>query len=376
MRIAMVSAYDIGVPSGVNVHILNLAREIRSRGHEVTCFFPGRPSRDLPEGCRVIGRPFPVPSGDSVARVSLSPFLGKQVAQALQEGDFHVVHIHEPLTPTLPMHFVRQSRTLTIGTFHASHDTGDYRYWLARPVLSRFAARLHGRIAVSPAAARLVLRYFPGDYEIIPNGVDVARFSRPAPLPAAVANCLPYILFVGRFEERKGLPTLLEAFATLKPKVPNAHLVVVGSGERRAQYEEWLERRGVRDVHFVGRVPDEDLAGYYQHSDVFCAPNTGNESFGIVLVEAMAAGCPVVASNIEGFAELTVYGAHGLLVTPKSPRALADALTRVLTDEALREALASRGNEHARQFDWPVVANTVLEFYRKTAERRGFDLHR
>lgn len=372
MRIALVSAYDIGVPSGVNAHILHLAREIRSRGHEVRCFFPGHPGTEVPEGCAVIGRPYPVRSGDSVARIALSPFLGRQVARALNQGRFDVVHVHEPLTPALPMHFVWQSRTLTVGTFHACHDGGDIRYWLARPLLSRFAARLHGRAAVSPAAARFVLRYFPGDFEIIPNGIDVARFSNPAPRPDAVGGLGPYILFVGRFEERKGLPVLLEAYARLKPRVPEAELVVVGSGERRKHYGAWLARRGLGGVHFVGRVSDEDLAGYYQHSAVFCAPNTGNESFGIVLLEAMAAGCPVVASNIEGFAELAAYGAHALLVTPRSPDALADALTRVLTNPSLRAALATRGNDRAREFDWPVVTDAVLDFYRKAGERSGF----
>lgn len=374
MRIAMVSAYDIGVPSGVNAHIVNVAREIRSRGHEVTCFFPGLRGQETPAHSVVMGRPFPVRSGDSTARVSLSPFLGGKVAAALKRGRFDVVHIHEPLTPALPMHFARQSRTLTVGTFHAAHEKGDFKYLLARPLLSRFAALLHGRIAVSPAAARLVLRYFPGDYEIIPNGIDVERFSQPAAIPEAVREYRPYVLFVGRFEERKGLPTLLEAWAALKPNVPDVHLVVVGGGDRRKRYEEWLKRRGVTGVHFVGRVPDEALAGYYQHSAVFCAPNTGNESFGIVLLEAMAAGCPVVASNIEGFAELAVYGAHGLLVAPKSPRALADALTRVLRDPALQTELSSRGTDRARQFDWPVVTDAILNFYRKTAERHGLEL--
>ncbi|MBK6318355.1 MAG: glycosyltransferase family 4 protein [Dehalococcoidia bacterium] len=374
MRIAMVSPYDIGTPSGVNVHVTNLSREIRSRGHEVTCFFPGEPGDGAPEGSRFIGRAFPVPSGDSVARIALSPFLGRQVSKALNEGDYDVVHIHEPLTPMLPLQFLRQSRALTIGTFHAAHDNGSKGYLLAGPVLRRMAPKLHGRIAVSPAAARLVLRYFPGSYEIIPNGIETDRFRVALDRPPQLVGKDPYILFVGRFEERKGLPILLRAFAELKARVPQVHLVVVGAGGRRKNYEEWVSRRAVPDVHFAGYVPDELLPAYYQHAAVFCAPNTGNESFGIVLLEAMAAGCPVVASNIQGFAELVVYGAHGLLVTPRSSSALSDVLTRVFTDEKLRTSLASRGADHVEQFAWPVVADRILSYYEEVAERRGIAL--
>lgn len=368
----MVSAYDIGAPSGVNAHVINLSREIRSRGHHVTTFFPGTPGRNgAPEHSEFIGRPIGVPSGDSVARIALSPFLGGKIARSLERGEFDVVHIHEPLTPMLPLEFLRRSRAVNIGTFHAAHDNGSIGYSVARPVLRRFARRLHGRIAVSPAAARLVLRYFPGNYEIIPNGIEVGRFRAPMERPAELAGKDPYILFVGRFEERKGLPVLLRAFAELKPRVPHAHLVVVGAGSRRKQYDEWIARESLPDVHFAGFVPDDRLPAFYQHADVFCAPNTGNESFGIVLLEAMAAGCPVVASNIQGFAELVVYGAHGLLVTPNSPSALADVLTRVLNDGKLRTSLATRGAEHVDQFDWPVVADRVLAFYREAATRAG-----
>ncbi|MFN0093863.1 MAG: glycosyltransferase family 4 protein [Dehalococcoidia bacterium] len=374
MRIALVSPYDIGVPSGVNVHVLNAGRVLRDRGHEVTCFFPGQPGFKPPEGAETIGRPFPVRSGGSVARIALSPFLGGAIQQALDNGRFDVVHLHEPLTPMLPLQFLRKSKSLKVGTFHASHDGGDIRYRLARPLLSRFVRLLDGRLAVSPAAARLALRYFPGDYKIIPNGIDVGRFRTQLPLPAGLAGKTPYVLFVGRFEERKGLPILLEAFAEVEQGVPGAHLVVVGAGALRKRYEAWVQREGLRRVHFAGYVSDDDLPAYYQHSAVSCAPNTGNESFGIVLIEAMAAGCPVVASNIEGFAELTVYGAHGLLVAPKSPRALADALRRILTDEKLRAATAARGTDHVEQFDWPVVADQVLAFYAEVAARRGITL--
>jgi phosphatidylinositol alpha-mannosyltransferase len=298
-----------------------------------------------------------------MARVTLSPFLGKRVQQALDDGRFDVVHIHEPLVPMLPIEFLRRSDTLTIGTFHAAHDRGSWGYSLMRHPLRRFASRLDGRIAVSPAAARFMLRYFPGDYEIIPNGIDFERFATPAPCPPEIQRLQPYVLFVGRFEERKGLSTLLKAFAQLRTARADVNLVVIGDGAGRAHHETWVASRRIGGVQFTGRVSDDVLPTYYQNAAVFCAPNTGNESFGIVLLEALAAGCPVVASNIEGFAELVVYGAHGLLVPPGRPAALADALSRILADESLRSSLASRGSEYAARFAWPRVARTVLDYY-------------
>lgn len=372
MRIALVSPYDVDYPSGVNVHIAQLAREFRARGHQVSSFAPGSSAHGPQGDVTVIGRPIAIPSGGSLARVTLSPLLGRKVGRALEEGQFDIVHIHEPLVPMLPVQFLRLSRTVNVGTFHASHDGGSRGYSLMRYLLRRWAKRLDGRIAVSPAAARLASRYFPGQYEVIPNGVDVAHFASPLPCPPDIGAFRPYILFVGRFEERKGLSVLLRAFATLKTRRPDVHLVIVGDGVRRARHEAWVNQQGLAGVHFAGYVSTEALPAYYQHAATFCAPNTGNESFGIVLLEAMAAGCPIVASNIEGFAELVAYGVQGLVVPPANPEALASALTRILSDPALGHALAAKGEGYVSQFSWPGVAESVLALYeRLLAERRA-----
>ncbi len=372
MKIALVSPYDITVPSGVNANIEHLAVEFRRRGHDVRTYAPG-PPREEPDPFHVtLGRSLPVPSAGSLARVTFSPSILGAVRRLLAEEQFDIVHLHEPLVPSLPPVFLRFSKTVNVGTFHAAHDRGSPLYSLFRMPLRRWASRLHGRIAVSPAAAHLVDRYFPGDYHIIPNGVDVDRFRAEVPCPPEVLARRPYVLFVGRFEPRKGLPVLLRAFQQLKARRPDLHLVVVGEGSRRKKYERWVRDQALRDVHFTGYVSNGELAAYYQHAAVFCAPNTGNESFGIILLEAMAAGAPVVASNIEGFAAVVEHEVSGLLVPPRDPGALADALERTLTDADLAHSMAATGSLRVPEFSWPQVSERILAYYEQLlAEYHG-----
>lgn len=364
MKIALVSPYDISIPSGVNAHIVHLADEFRARDHHVTIFAPGPASFHTDPGTVSLGAGcVPIPSGGSIARISISPRARSYVKRALAHQPFDVVHVHEPLVPMLPVLFLLQAEAVKVGTFHAAHENGNWMYSATRPLLRRWTRHLDARIAVSPAAARLALRYFPGTYDIIPNGVDVARFSRPRPRPPAIAGDTSYLLFVGRFERRKGLAVLLRAFARLKNAFPDLHLVVVGEGNHRKRHEAWVQRQGLPDVHFVGRVPDEDLSAYFQHASAYCAPNTGNESFGIVLLEAMASGCPVVASDIEGFAAVVTHDVNGCLVPPRDPAALSDALTALLRDPARARKLAYEGRRHVEQFSWPRVAGRILGYY-------------
>ena len=372
MRIALVSPYDISIPSGVNAHIFHLADEFRARGHAVTIFAPGPASFKTDPGTISLGAGcIPIPSGGSIARISISPRAHSYVKRVLTRQAFDVVHLHEPLVPMLPLLFTVQANAVRVGTFHAAHENGNWMYSLARWPLRRWARNLDARIAVSPAAARLVLRYFPGQYDIIPNGVDVERFSRPRPCPAGLEEATPYVLFVGRFERRKGLAVLLRAFAQLKPRFPHLHLVVVGEGNHRRRHEKWVRQNRVPDVHFVGRVSDEDLPAYFQHAAVYCAPNTGNESFGIVLLEAMASGCPVVASDIEGFAAVIADGINGVLVPPRDPTALAEALASVLRNPGRSREFAAEGRRHVVQFSWPRVAERILTYYEDLlADRR------
>jgi phosphatidyl-myo-inositol alpha-mannosyltransferase len=304
--------------------------------------------------------------------VTLSPWLLLHVKRLFVRERFDVVHVHEPLISALTLLVLRYSRSLTVGTFHAAREGGQSRgYALTYPFLRPWANRLDGRIAVSAAAARLAARYFPGDYEIIPNGVDVKRFAASVPRPTDLADERPYVLFVGRLEDRKGLPVLLEAYALLKARHADVQLVIVGDGRRRGGYERWVEEQGLADVRFAGRVSTVDLAAYYQHAAAYCAPNTGNESFGIVLLEAMAAGCPVVATAIEGFAAVITDGDDGLLVPPQDPAAMADALARVLADPALARRLRAGGRRCVEQYAWPAVTERVLAYYDDLLRKRG-----
>ncbi len=384
MRIALVSAYDIAVPSGVNAHIGHLAEEFRERGHSVRIFAPGSRRYDAGPGTTLIGWTVPIPSGGSLARITLAPGIYGRVKRILAQERFDVIHLHEPLVPALPPVFLRHSKSINVGTFHAAHDGGSFMYSANRPLLRSWARRLHGRIAVSTAAAEMIRRYFPGHYDIIPNGVDIDRFAAEIPCPENAAAARPYILFVGRFEERKGLPVLLQAFALLKERRPELSLVVVGEGARRKHYEDWVRQHRVPDVHFAGYVPGEVLPAYYQHATVYCAPNTGNESFGIVLLEAMAAGAPVVASNIDGFAAVindplgdapeALFDAEGraaVLVPPSDPAALAAALESVATTPALRRSMAAAGLARAPSFSWPRVAERILAYYERLLARYG-----
>jgi phosphatidylinositol alpha-mannosyltransferase len=229
--------------------------------------------------------------------------------------------------------------------------------------------RLDGKIAVSPAAANLISPHFPGYYNIIPNGVDIERFAGPAaPLPQ-LDDGMVNILFVGRLEKRKGLRYLLRAFARVKAQRPRTRLVVVGAYDERQKrtYERWLAENNLRDVILTGYVPLDDLPRYHHACQIFCAPNTGNESQGIILLEAMAAGCPVVASNIEGFAAVVTHGVEGLLSRPKDESALADSLLTLVDNADMRRAMSEAGRERAQHFSWDRVSQRVLSYYERLA---------
>jgi phosphatidyl-myo-inositol alpha-mannosyltransferase len=375
VKIALVSPYDYSYPGGVTEHVRNLAGELVKRGHDVHVIAPssGRPG-DVPEYPTLhrIGRPVPVPANGSVARITL-PLRGYvQLKRLLAFQGFDVVHLHEPLMPALPMAVLHRSPTINVGTFHA-FGRSNMAYFSAKSMLGPIFNRLHGKVAVSGPARDFVSRYFPGDYRIIPNGIDYARFAtRLEPIDRFEDDRLD-VLFVGRLEKRKGLEHLLRAWPAVHRAMPNARLLVVGGGRRLDGYRRWVRTHGWGEVHFVGHVSQHDLVRYYQTSDVFCAPSTGQESFGIVLLEAMAAGRAIVASRIPGYAEVVEDGAEGLLVEPTSSKALAGALIRTLGDADLRRRMGDRGREKAAAYDWSRVAGRVLSYYEETIDAHMVD---
>lgn len=361
MKIALVSPYDWCVEGGVKSHIAHLAAFFRQWGHDVTIFAPASDPEQVAGQCVVMGRPWSMRVSGSVARITFA-WSSPAVKKVLADGDFDVVHLHEPLMPLLPYHFLRYSRCATIGTFHAAKEGGNRFYGYTTPITRPWFRKLHGKIAVSPAAVSLVSRYFPGYYNIIPNGIDYAHFAREhEPLDEFMDGKLN-ILFVGRPEKRKGLKYLLRAYIRIKEQEPNARLIVVGAGDF-SRYERLMAPIG--DVVFRSYVAYNELPRYHRSAHVFCAPNTGNESQGYVLLEAMAAGMPVVASNIEGFAGVITDELDGVLVKPKDSGAIAAAILRLIRNPGLRKELGLRGRAQAAHYSWDNVARRVFSYYER-----------
>ncbi len=372
MKIALVSPYDYPYPGGVTNHVKHLYREFTALGHDVRIMAPSSNRNLEREESDVyrIGNVRRVPANGSIARITLSFRLSRRVREVLASERFDIVHVHEPLMPSLPPTVLRYSRSVNIGTFHAYRGSY-YGYFYGRPVLRRAFRSLDGRIAVSRAAKRFVRQYFMAPYRIIPNGVEINRFDPGSvePLPQ-FSDGRPNILFVGRPEKRKGVGYLLRAYPLVKAAFPDARFIVVGAGDwQNSRYVDYLERHDMRDIIVVGRVSDDDLPRYYRSADVLCSPATQGESFGIVLLEGMAAGLPVVASDIEGYRQVVSDGRQGLLVPPRDERALADALCTVLQSPALRLSMGVEARHSVVEYSWPRVAEQVLEFYVRTADR-------
>jgi len=367
VKIALVSPYDFAHPGGVILHISYLERYFTRMGHEVKVIAPA--SRAVPDfGDRFIpiGRPRPIPSSGSIARVTVSVVLAPKIKEVLEREKFDIIHFHEPLMPMLCTSILRLSNTANVGTFHASYGKPGYNF--ARPIgkwiLRRWFRKLDGKIAVSKPAVDFARENFPGYYNIIPNGVDVEHFSPDvAPIEEFKDGKLN-ILFVSRLEKRKGLNYLLQAFRQVKEEIPDCRLIVVGPGTRlRRRYEKYVAKSGLKDVVFVGLVSYDDLPRYYQTADVFCAPAIGSESFGIILLEAMAMGKPIVASNIEGYANVVSHGVDGLLVPPADKDKLARALISLLNDGALRQEMGAKGRIKALEHSWERIAQMVFDYY-------------
>ena len=364
MKIAMVSPYDFTWPGGVTIHVSQLARELERSGHEVQVLAPHSPSRECQDGDLLVplGRSVPLPSNGSIARVSLSVWLARRIRALLQREQYDVIHLHEPMAPILPLTVLEYSNTVNVGTFHACRNR-QHLYRMSRPVIKRWRSRLHGSIAVSPAAMRYVSEAFPGEYEIIPNGIDVDHFSQRAVPWPQYQDGKTNLIFVGRLEKRKGLRYLLEAYGRLKWDMPDLRLIVVGPGTPDKDSYHVLSSQNLQDVEFVGRVPYDDLPRYYASADVFCSPATGGESFGIVLLEAMAAGKPIVASDIEGYRGVMQHGIQGRLFQNKSVESLASELQTLILDPDLRRKMGEQGSTTAPQYRWQVVARRVEQYY-------------
>ncbi|MFI5272588.1 MAG: glycosyltransferase family 4 protein [Ktedonobacterales bacterium] len=373
MKIGLVSPYDWSYPGGVQDHIAHLASELRSRGHSVRILTPatGARARQVEYGLYRLGWAAPVRVNGSVARISIAPDVKGRIRNLLEREQFDVLHLHEPFASALSLtilHLAGVSNALYVGTFHAyaRHgltSTSEWAYASAKPFLGRYFRRFQGRIAVSQPAYEYVSRFFPGQYRIIPNGVDVQRF-RPdvKPLPR-FADGKRNILYLGRIEQRKGAKYLLRAIPIIRQHYPNTRFIIAGEGPLRPAFEKYVTQKGWRDVLFLGRVPADDLPALYASAEIFVAPNTGGESQGIVLLEALASGRPVVASDIPGFRSVIRDDRDGMLARPGKHEDFAWAICHLLGNEAERLRLAVAGRRRAEDFGWGNVADDVEAYY-------------
>lgn len=364
LKIALVSAYDYAFRGGANEHIRNLAAQFESWGHTVKVIAPCSKPEGITETNFIpMGKPVPVPAAGSIARVSLSVWLRPRIKKLLRDEAFDIVHLHEPFSGFVPLYMAGHSESVNIATFHSYRGTRLYGIG-GNKIAMPYFRRLNGLIAVSKPAHEFISSHFPGDYSIIPNGIDVDAFAKDVEPFANLQDGMINLLFVGRLEKRKGLKYMLAAYSRLKWDWPNLRLVVVGPGKPDQDSHSIMSERNLQDVMFVGGVSEEEKARYYQSADIYCSPATGRESFGIVLLEAMAAGKPIVATSIKGYSTVVTEGKEGLLVPPKDDEALADAISKLLKNPELREQMAANGRKTVNEYRWERVAERVMDFYR------------
>jgi phosphatidylinositol alpha-mannosyltransferase len=362
VNVGLFAPYDLARAGGVGTHIRAQARALRALGHKVRVCGPA--SAPLEDGETALGGCVSMTLGGTESGVGLDPRAVRRLSRLFAEERFDIVHVHEPLMPAVAWWAVWLARAPVVGTFHVHREQGHTLYRVARPLLAPLMRRIRARIAVSDAARETVAARFPGDYQVIPNGIEVARFQTRRQRPPALAESGSIVLYVGRLEPRKGVATLVEAMARVQRGHADARLVVIGDGPDRASLAELAARAGTR-VLFAGAIDDDALPAFYQAADVVCAPALGGESFGIVLLEALASGKPVVASRIAGYAGVA-GGTRAIHLTPPGDAiALADRLVALLESPAERAALADDAVRAAARFDWGVQAARIADVYER-----------
>lgn len=361
MRVGIICPYSFHVPGGVQAHVADLARALRRLGHHVDVLALADDDTPLPEGVTSAGRPVRIPYNGSVARLAFGPVSFTRVRRWIRQGDFDVLHLHEPTAPSLSLLALAVAEGPIVATFHAATERSR-TLWALQRLLEPRLEKITARIAVSALARRTQVEHLGGDAVEIPNGVDTAFFTNAQPLPG-----YPHpggaVGFVGRFDEpRKGTPVLLDALRRLESEHPELRLLLVGRGDTAALREAAGPSLAPR-LECLGQVDDATKARALASVDVFCAPHVGGESFGIVLVEAMAAGAAVAASDLDAFRRVLDGGRAGVLVPVGDAAALGRAVGELLADPARRAGLVAAGRKRVQAYDWSVVAHAVLRVY-------------
>ena len=368
MRIGMACPYSFDVPGGVQSHVLQLAEVMTARHHDVSVLAPSSPHVNLPDYVVSGGKAVPIPYNGSVARLRFGPATHHKVKRWLADGDFDVLHLHEPNAPSLSMLALKIAEGPIVATFHTS-TTKSLTLSFFEPILRPWHEKIVGRIAVSDLARRWQMEALGSDAVEIPNGVDVASFAT-APLLDGYPRPGKTVLFLGRFgEPRKGMQVLLRALPALVDRFPDLQVLVVGRGDELQLRQ---EAGALADhLRFLGQVDDAEKASALRSADVYCAPNTGGESFGIVLVEAMAARTPVVAGDLDAFRRVLLDGAAGRLVPVDDAQGLAAGIIEVLEDDKLRSRYVGVATAVVRRYDWSVVAQQIMRVYETVAGTGG-----
>lgn len=364
LRVGIVCPYSFDVPGGVQFHVRDLAGSLIARGHDVSVLAPAADDTPVPPYLVPAGRAVPVHYNGSVARLTFGPVTAGRVRRWLAAGRFDVLHLHEPVTPSLGMLALWIADGPVVATFHTS-IVRSRSLQAAYPLVQQSLEKISLRVAVSEDARRTLVEHLGGDAVVIPNGVWVDQFAAAGTDPRWQGTPqAPTVAFLGRLDEpRKGLAVLLRAVGHVLDAFPGARFLVAGRGETGQEQARELLGERAASVEFLGGVSDEEKARLLASVDVYCAPQTGGESFGIVLVEAMSAGSTVVASDLGAFARVLDDGAAGVLFRTGDAADLGATLVRVLGDPALRTSVSARASRVVRRYDWSAVTDQVLAVY-------------
>jgi len=361
MRVGLVCPYSLDVPGGVQNHVRDLAETLTGWGHVASVLAPGDDDDSLPAYVVPAGRAVPVRYNGSVARLAFGPLSAARTRRWIREGGFDVLHIHEPMTPSVSLLALWAASGPIVATFHAATARSramSAASGLLRPSLEKISAR----IAVSELARETLVQHVGGEPMVVPNGLFVDRFALAPPRPEWLSDS-GTIVFLGRLDEpRKGLHVLLAAFPEILRRRPGTRLLVVGRGDAEEGRAMFPVR--VRDaVSFLGMVDDPTRAQALASADLYVAPHTGGESFGITLVEAMAAGAPVLASDLRAFSLVLQQGRLGTLFPVNDHAALVDQAVALLEDDARRLRIRQAASQDVRRYDWRAVARQILDVY-------------